>query len=749
MTTDLKTPFGSRACRIVGVLACLIACPATRPAFAEDWGAYSIVPSAAPAFVLEAVGSGTDEGTAVSIGKPAGSANQKWVITPKGNNLYSISPSYSTNLVLAIARGGEKTGTPAVLEVDKGRPWQEWALLKNEDGAYCLAPRHSPEKGLDHFGGKPTPGAGVDLWTNNPGDAHLRWFIRPLAGSIAPAATGAGESPPSTYVAPELDPKDIPQGTTKEFTFTESRIFPGTVRQVTVFVPAQYDGSKPACVSVKTDGYNPREKTLLEALIASKEMPVTVGVFVRPGDLPSPVPGTIGRRNRCFEYDAAGDDNVRFLVEELLPAVARRFDLRLSESGNDRCISGGSSGGIAAFNAAWHRPEAFSRVYANSGSFVAFRGGHEFPTLVRKFEPRPIRAYLTTGMRDMENCAGDWYLLDQEMDKALKFSGYDYSFRIINGGHVAGYYDYFREAMSYLWKDWPRPVQAGPGAPRVRDIILPDEPWQLLARDRREARGATCNAQGEVFFSEGPDGKVRRIDLDGNIHDFPAEPARADALSFGPAGELFAVSGHTGKVMRYDASGSGRPIAEGLPGRQVVATPDGGLYVTIPGEKAEESGEVWFVGKDGKKTRVDSGLKMATGLAYRPDRWLLSVADGRSKWVYSYQIFPDGTLGNKERFFWLHVADWDDDAGAGSICYAREGPMLVATRSGVQVCADDGPTQVILPVPDRGRVEGVCLGGRDLDVLFAFCGDRIWKRKVRVHGVGSFTPSTPVRGTKL
>ncbi len=94
----------------------------------------------------------------------------------------------------------------------------------------------------------------------------------------------------------------------------------------------------------------------------------------------------------------------------------------------------------------------------NSGSFVAFRGGHEFPTLVRKFEAKPIRAYLTTGTQDMENCAGDWFLLDQEMDKALKFSGYDYSFRIINGGHVAGYYDYYREAMSYLWKGWPEPV---------------------------------------------------------------------------------------------------------------------------------------------------------------------------------------------------------------------------------------------------------------------------------------------------
>ena len=520
------------------------------------------------------------------------------------------------------------------------------------------------------------------------------------------------------------------------------------MRQVTVFIPAQYDGSKPACVYVKTDGYNPREKSLLETLIAAKEMPVTVGVFVRPGDLPAPVKGTIGRRNRCFEYDGVGDDNVRFLVDELLPDVAKRFDLKLSTGGNDRCIAGGSSGGIAAFNAAWERPDAFSRVYANSGSFVAFRGGHEFPTLVRKFEAKPIRAYLTTGMRDMENCAGDWFLLDQEMDKALKFSGYDYSFRVINGGHVAGYYDYYREAMSFLWKDWPKPVQAGPSAPRVRDIILPDEPWRLVAEGPPRRQGAGLQRPRRGVLRGRPEDKIHRIDLDGND---PRVPGRRRSRRR----PVRRPEGRTLRRVEPDREGHElRRVGQGEPGRRRAARaahprhPRRRAVRHRPGDESEDSGEVWFV-KDGKKTRVDSGLKFATGLAYRPDQWLLSVADGGSKWVYSYQINPDGTLGNKERFFWLHVPDWEDDAGAESVCYAREGPMLVATRWGIQVCADDGPTQVILPLPDRSRAVGVCLGGRDMDTLFAFCGDRIWKRKVKVHGVGAFTPWTPVHGSKL
>ena len=119
------------------------------------------------------------------------------------------------------------------------------------------------------------------MWTNRPGDHHLEWIIKPLAGTMAAVAPGTGESPPSTYVPPEIKPDDIRQGELKNFMFSNSTIFPGTVRQVTVFIPAQYDGSKPACVYVKTDGFNPIERTLLETMIATKEIPVTIGVFVQ------------------------------------------------------------------------------------------------------------------------------------------------------------------------------------------------------------------------------------------------------------------------------------------------------------------------------------------------------------------------------------------------------------------------------------------------------------------------------------
>jgi sugar lactone lactonase YvrE len=390
---------------------------------------------------------------------------------------------------------------------------------------------------------------------------------------------------------------------------------------------------------------------MMELLIATGEIPVTVGVFVRPGTLPAPMQGTLDRRNRCFEYDGVSDNNVRFFTEELLPFVAKEYQL----------------------------------------------------------------------------------------------SGYDYQFRIIDGGHVAGYMDNYREAMAYLWRGWPERVKAGPSAPRAQEILIPREAWQLVAADLRDARAPACNAAGEVFFLAAD--QVRRIGLDGAVTVFAARAEGATGLTAAADGRrLHAVSSRTGKIVAYDGDGNGTasPVLEDIAGNHILAMPDGSLYVTSD----DDDGSVWRV-KDGKKSCVDTGLKHPTGLAYRPDQWLLAVAEGASKWTCSYQIAADGTLVNKERFFWHHVADWDDDTGAESVCYSPEGRMFVATRIGIQIIADDGPTQVILPVPDRARVLGVCLGGKDKDTLFALCGDKIWRRKVQHHAMGAFTPWTKVIGTKL
>ncbi len=548
------------------------------------------------------------------------------------------------------------------------------------------------------------------------------------------------------------------RGTLKSFIFTGSSIYPGTRHNVDVYIPAEYDGSKPACVYVQQDGLkdgaNHAEKQWrflqsMDQLIAAKEMPVTIGIFVWPSGLDASMPGTVGVTNRSYEYDALGDAYARFLVEELLPFVAKAAHLNLSTHGNDRAIGGQSTGAAAAFNTAWERPDAFGRVYSCSGSFVAFRGGNELPTLIRKTEAKPIRAFLTVGDHDMDNCAGDWTSLNQEMESALRLAGYDYQFVHLHGGHCIGYPDEFPDAMRFIWKGWPAPVATGTSAPRVRDIVVANDPWKELAGGCAAPSSPVCNSKGEVFFIDVGQGKVMRIGVDGKAREFLATARQAGGLAIGSADELYSVSASTGKILSYDHAGNAATFADGLPGQYLLARPGGGLYVSVVGAPGSP-GQIWLVGSDGGKTLVDSGaIKNPTGLALRPDQWILSVADGASHWVYDFAAGKDGTLKDRERYYWLHVRDGDDDAGTESICYDKEGHFYAATRSGVQVCAWDGPTQVILPMPDRSRVLGLCLGGPAMDTLYAFTAGKIWTRDVQGHAIGAFSPWSRMYPGKL
>jgi enterochelin esterase family protein len=222
--------------------------------------------------------------------------------------------------------------------------------------------------------------------------------------------------------------------------WTDSKIFPGTTRDWWIYVPAQYSNNKPAAVMVfcdgggfvKADGQF-RAPVVFDNLIAKGEMPVTIGIFIQPGTFPTSNPKEKARSNRSFEYDSLGDLYARFLLEEILPHVAK--DYNLTNSPDERAICGNSSGGICAFTVAWEKPDAFRKVVSHIGSFTNIRGGHIYPALIRKTDKKPIKVFLQDGKNDLDNQFGNWPLANQDMAAALKFSGYEYQFILGEGTH--------------------------------------------------------------------------------------------------------------------------------------------------------------------------------------------------------------------------------------------------------------------------------------------------------------------------
>ena len=246
--------------------------------------------------------------------------------------------------------------------------------------------------------------------------------------------------------------------------FETSKVFPDTTRDWWLYIPAQYKADKPACVMVffdgggyvKADGSS-RVPVVFDNLIAKKDMPVTIGVFISPGSIKATAPGAQDRSNRSFEYDSLGDANARFLLDEVMPVVAKDFNLTKDPAG--WAIAGASSGGIAAFTVAWERPERFHKVVSWIGSFTNIRGGYVYPALIRqtKDQPKPLRVFLQDGSSDLDNLHGNWPLANQDMAAALKFAGYDYKFEFGTGGHSPKHGgSILPDTLRWLWRDWPK-----------------------------------------------------------------------------------------------------------------------------------------------------------------------------------------------------------------------------------------------------------------------------------------------------
>ncbi|MGE5191940.1 MAG: SMP-30/gluconolactonase/LRE family protein [Deltaproteobacteria bacterium] len=545
--------------------------------------------------------------------------------------------------------------------------------------------------------------------------------------------------------SPILNAADVPKGEVTKYSFEQSKIFPGTYRDYWVYVPRQYDPAKPACVYVNQDGIQYNAPAVFDELIHKKEMPVTIGVFVMHGRVKARSDQALDRFNRSYEYDGLGDNYARFLLDELLPEVeTKKTDdgrtIRLSKDGNDRCIAGASSGAICAFTAAWERPDAFRRVFSAIGTYVGLRGGNVYPTLIRKYEPKPIRIFLQDGSHDQNIYGGDWWMANQEMERSLVFAGYEVNHAWGEGGHDGKHAtEIFPDAMRWLWKDWPAPVKAGAGSSQLRDILVPGQEWKLVAEGYKFTEGPAVNARGEVFYNDVPESKTFKVGLDGKVSVFLADTKKGDGQAFGPDGRLYSVAGGSEQILAWDAGGKSTAIADGFRGNDLIVRHDGGIYVTNPGWNGTDPSKVWYISPRGEKKVVDTGLRFSNGLTLSPDQSLLYVADSRTHWVYSYQIQPDGSLAHKQKYFHLHVPDTADDSGADGMRVDRDGRLYVATRLGLQICDQAGRVNCIIPTPNA-KISNLCFGGENFDTIYATCGDRVYSRKVKVQGAQGWQP---------
>lgn len=589
-----------------------------------------------------------------------------------------------------------------------------------------------------------------------------------LAGIIYSCSVAA-QAPAEQYPidSASVEHPGVPKGEVLKFTFDHSKIFPGTRREYWVYIPAEYKPDRPACVYVNQDGVQWKAPVVFDNLIYNKQMPVTIGIFVTPGRVrTADGAAALDRFNRSFEYDGLGDAYVRFILDEILPDVEKHTatdgrPIHLSKNGNDRAIGGSSSGAIAAFTAAWERPDAFSRVFSAIGTYVSLRGGDRYPGLIRKYEPRPLRIFLQDGSNDLNIYGGDWWKANEMMERALTFAGYEVRHVWGEGGHSGAQgTSLFPEAMRWLWKDWPQPVVAGASKNQfLGDLLIPGEGWDLVGQGYSFTEGTAANAAGEVFFQDIPNGKTYRVGPDGKPIPLAIDSKKASGTSFGADGRRYTCTGSR-EILAYGmgARGTGQSgtgarlstaevslVADSISGNDLVVAHNGNIYVTSP-DGSEKPGKIILITPKGEKKVVDEGIKFPNGAALTPDQTQLYVTESASHWIWIYTILPDGTLTNKQRFGWLHVPDTQENAWPDGLKCDTAGRVYTTSRLGIQILDQAGRVNAILPVPS-GQASNVCFGGKGFDVLYVTCGDKVYRRKLRTRGANSFEaackPVTP------
>ncbi|MDG2359175.1 MAG: alpha/beta hydrolase-fold protein [Planctomycetaceae bacterium] len=591
------------------------------------------------------------------------------------------------------------------------------------------------------WGGERLPDALKWLWDDNAESTNI-----PIV-----------ETRPKWEPHPDAIAQDnVPKGTVEQMGSWESKIFPGTTRDWAVYVPAQYKADEPAALMVFQDGERMRDingrwriPTVFDNLIARGDMPPTIAVFLNPGHDRSKKTKKGKHSNRGFEYDSLGDRYVRFLLNEIIPEVSKRYTI--SDDPDMHAIGGSSSGAICAFTAAWERTGYFRKVFSSVGSFTNLRGGNFYPAQVRKTEPKPIRVYMADTSGDVDNAFGSWPWSNQRMASALKYMGYDVRFDWAEGyAHNADFGSArFPDAMKWLWRQEAHtPVldtrgDLG-GDLTLLNLLISGESWELVADNLGFADALCSDRAGNLYFCDMRAPAVIRINAaDGTKTEIAKESV--SGLEFNPDGSLlYACQGSKNRVISIKpATGEVKTVAEGVKPNDLAVTRDGFILFTDTGKS-----QVTRINpQTGEVIAVDTGITRPNGIALSNDGGTLAVSDygGTHTWTFRVNdravldakmptmpmrlaIEPKGEFRFNEPPPYVSVARGD------GMAVDKAGRYYVTSELGVQVFDPTGRPCGVLPKVDKDQPLTTCmLAGSDHSTLYIAHGKRLYRRKLTVQ----------------
>ncbi len=598
-----------------------------------------------------------------------------------------------------------------------------------------------------------TEGGHSGKWGGELLPASLKWLWSETAESTKLPHV---ETKPEWTPHPDAVAKDdVPKGKVEQMPVFESKIFSSTTRNWSIYVPAQYSPDKPAALMVFQDGEGMknvngrwRVPIVFDNLIARGEMPPTIAVFINPGHEKGRPRVNNRHSNRGFEYDSLGDRYARFLLEEIIPEVRKKYTI--SDDPEMHAIGGSSSGAICAFTAAWERTDFFRKVYSSVGSFTNLRGGNVYPSLVRKTEPKPIRVYMADTSGDIDNAFGSWPWSNQLMASALMYMGYDVRFDWAEGyAHNADFGgSKFPEAMKWLWRNEKHtPVLDTKGDLggdlTLLNLLVPGQSWEVVAKDLGFADALCADKEGNLYYCDMKAPSVVRIGVDGSRKVICKESV--SGLEFSPdESVLYACQGSKSRVISINpGSGEVKVVAEGVKPNDLAVTKDGFILITETAAKQVTRIDP----KTGEVKVVDTGIGKPNGIALSNDGGTLAVSDYGGTHTWTFRVNAGGVLDAKMptmpmrlpidpkgEFKFNEPPPYVQNSQGDGMAVDKAGRYYVTSKLGVQIFDPTGRPCGVLPKVDNDQPLTTCiLAGPDHSVLYIAHGKTIYSRRLTVQ----------------
>jgi gluconolactonase len=151
----------------------------------------------------------------------------------------------------------------------------------------------------------------------------------------------------------------------------------------------------------------------------------------------------------------------------------------------------------------------------------------------------------------------------------------------------------------------------------------------------------------------------------------------------------------------------------------LIADAKGGVYFSDPDffvtNPPQDKTAVYYIDSTGNVIRVIDDVDEPNGLVLSPNGTKLYVDDGNSKYVYSWDVAPDGTVSGKITLAELQTVS-GDIAESDGMAIDIHGNIYVATGKGIQVFSPEGEAIATIVVP--GKPSNCDFGGGDFKTLY-------------------------------